>query len=340
MFYYTLIYLFLIGLFPSLVLAQPPKAVPVEAQPVKFDTVIDNVNAVGELLADEQVILRSEIPGRITKITFSEGQKVTQGDPLINLDEAEYRARLAESQSTVNLNKISYARTQDLVKKSLTSQQAFDEAKAQLEVALARQQLYEVQLAKTTLYAPFSGTVGLRNFSAGAYIQAGQDLITLVNTDTLKLDFKIPEKFLAKIRIGQTINLQVDAYPDHSFVGELYTLDPIVDGSTRTLLLRAKIPNPKGLLYPGMFARINLELDRRSQAIIIPEQAIVPKGKDSFVFKILNNKAHLIQVTLGQRRTGDVEITHGLNLGDKIVINGQLKLREGAEVMLQPTQSP
>ncbi len=341
--YLNLVILTVGSLFPFSLLAQPPKAMPmpVEVSAVKLDTVIDQVSAVGSLLPQENVIIRSEIPGRILTIHFTEGQQVTAHQALITLDAAEYQAVLAESDATVNLNRISFERTKDLTAKNLTSHQAFDEAQAKLEQSLARQQLDQVKLAKTKIVAPFAGQLGLRNISQGAYIQAGQDLVTLVDLSTVKLDFRIPEKFLAQVHLGQTVKIQVDAYPNETFSGEVYAIDPTIDQATRTALLRARVANSEGILFAGMFVRVNLELAQRPNAIVIPEQAIVPKGGESLVFKVVNGKAVMTKITLGQRRTGDVEVLHGLSVTDKIVVSGQLKLQDGVPVVIvEPGKPP
>jgi membrane fusion protein (multidrug efflux system) len=327
-------------LFSLPVLAQPPRAMPVEAASVKLDTVSDEVTAVGSLLPEENVMIRSELAGRILTIHFSEGQQVQAHQTLITIDAAEYEAILAEDEATVKLNQLNFERTKDLVAKNLTSRQNFDEMRTKLEQSLAHQKLDQVRLEKTKILAPFTGILGLRNISRGAYLQVGQELVTLVNTSTVKLDFRIPEKYLSKIQMGQTVTVRVDAYPTQDFTGEVYALEPTVDEGTRTILLRARIPNPDRILLSGMFARISLVLEKRQNAILVPEQAIVPLREDTFVFKIVNGKAMMTKVTLGQRRTGDVEVLHGLSVTDKIVISGQLKLRDGVEVMIAGTGKP
>jgi len=330
--------LFLTAIPP--VLAQPPRALPVESTLVKIATVFEEITSVGTLLAEEQVVIRSEIAGRILAIHFSEGQRVAANQLLITLDPAEYEARLAESQAAVKLNRLSFERTKDLLSKNLASHQTYDEAAAKLDESLARQQVDEISLKKTKIVAPFKGILGLRNLSQGAYIKEGQDLVTLVDKSSVKVDFHISEKFLAKVQAGQTVKVHVDAYPNQDFRGQVYALEPVVDEETRTALVRARIPNDQETLSPGMFARVQLVLEARPNAILVPEQAIVPMGLNSFVFKIVNGKAALTKVTLGQRRTGDVEVREGLGAGDKIITSGHLKLRDGAEVMEIPSSKP
>ncbi|OQW92564.1 MAG: hypothetical protein BWK79_14395 [Beggiatoa sp. IS2] len=317
----------------------PPKMVPlVETAIVKIGTVVEEITAVGSLRSEESVMIRTEIDGRILTLHFIEGQTVGVGEPLITLDAAEYEAQLAESQAAVKLNEINFERAQELYNKNLGSRQAFDEAKTKLEESRAHQALDKVRLEKTVIRAPFKGTVGLRNISHGAYVKAGDDLVTFGDSSSVKLDFRVPEKFLPRVKVGQEVNMRVDAYPNKTFTGKLYTTDTAIDVETRTLLLRARIPNPNIELLSGMFARVSLTLEQRKNAILIPEQAIVPQDNDSFVFKIIEGKAVKTKVTLGQRQTGDVEVLQGLKPQDRVVTAGQMKLRDGMEVSeMKPT---
>lgn len=317
----------------SAVNAAPPKMVPlVETAAVDIGTVVDEITAVGSLRSEESVMIRAEIDGRILTLHFVEGQTLGVGEPLITLDAAEYEAQLAESHATVKLNEINFERAQELYNKNLGSRQAFDEARAKLDESRARQALDKVRLEKTVIRAPFKGTVGLRNISVGAYIKAGDDLVTFGDSSTVKLDFRVPERFLPRIKVGQEANMQVDAHPGKIFTGKVYTTDTVVDVETRTLLLRARIPNPNNELLSGMFARVSLVLEQRKNAILVPEQALIPQGNDSFVFKLVDGKAVKTKVVLGQRRTGDVEVTQGLKPHDVIITAGQMKLRDGMEV--------
>ncbi|OUD12692.1 hypothetical protein TPSD3_15700 [Thioflexithrix psekupsensis] len=323
----------------ALVAAQPP-AVPVETILVVPDQVDIDITAVGDLRADEQVTIRAEIPGRIAQLNFSEGQAVKEKQLLVKLDDAEYVARLEESNAAVKLSEHSFSRTQDLYNKKLSSRQAYDEAVALLEQDRARQSLERVLLAKTRIEAPFSGIIGLRYLSQGAYVRAGDDIVEVVKVDTLKLDFQIPERFLPQIQVGQAVSLQVDAYPATSFPGKVYAINPHLNETTRTASLRARVENPERQLLPGMFARVALTLKQRDQAIVVPEQAIVPQGNQVYVFVVSEGKAKRVPVTLGVRLTGRVEVLSGLSIGDELVVSGQLKLRDGAQVLQLPKPSP
>lgn len=323
---------------PSWTAPPAAKVIPVEAGVVKLDTAIEEVSAIGNLLPEESVVIRPEIPGRINQLLFSEGETVKKGDILVTLDDSEYVARLSENDTQVKLNRTNFERIQELYDKKVISRKEYDETKSKLDQSLAGSTIDRVYLEKTKILAPFTGTIGLRNVSVGAYVQAGQDLATLANNSSLKLDFRISEKFLPNTKLGQLVNVTVDAYPQKTFVGKVYAFDVTVDEETRTLLLRARIPNKEGKLYPGMFARVSLIIAERANAIFVPEQAIVSQGENNYVFKIISEgnefKALLTQVTMGQRRAGEVEITEGLKKNDKIVITGQMKLRNGGTVKI------
>jgi membrane fusion protein (multidrug efflux system) len=194
--------------------------------------------------------------------------------------------------------------------------------------------LARVQLDKTRIVAPFSGIVGLRHVSVGEYITSGQALVNLEAIDPVKADFRVPERFLPAIRVGQTIRIKVDAYPDDTFEGKVYAIDPRLDVAGRSLLVRALVPNKDQRLRPGLFARVTVLLQLKEDALSVPEQAIVPQGDAQYVFKIVNGKATLTKVVIGTRREGRVEIVDGLSAGDEVVTAGQLKIRDGSAVSI------
>ena len=324
----------LVGPVSALAQQKPPEPppMPVKATPVTRETLNVEATAVGTLRADETVMIRPEIAGRVATLHFKEGQTVGEGDSLVTLDQGEYQAQLAGSTAQVGLEEISYRRLQDLQRKSLTSQQILDEAKAKLDAARAAQALDRVRLDKTVIRAPFAGTVGLRLVSPGAYVKPGDDIANLESLGAMKLDFRVPETYLARLATGQTLTARVDAYPDQGFEGTIYAIDPALDPETRTVLLRARLPNKGNKLRPGLFARVSLILERRENALIAPEQAIVPVGQTPFVYRVVDGKAVMTPVKLGLRRPGRVEILEGLSAGDLVVTDGQLKIRDGAPV--------
>ena len=320
--------------------AGPARALPVKAVQVRQDAIVETVTAVGTLLANESMMIRPEIDGRIETIHFQEGQVVRKGDRLVSLDASEVEAQLASAVAAANLNRSRLQRSGELYAKKFISAQALDEARENLNQTNAREAEIRAKLAKSVVRAPFEGVAGLRQVSPGAYAKAGQDVARLEGIGTLKLDFRVPEAYLRKIRTGQALAVTVDAYPAETFEGTIYAIEPSVDEATRTVLLRARLPNPGVRLKPGMFARVMLTLERRENALVVPEQAIVPQGDGRYVFRIVEGKAVLTKIELGLRRPGEVEIVSGLAAGQTIVADGQLKLRDGAAVAVMAEKPP
>jgi membrane fusion protein (multidrug efflux system) len=309
-------------------------AISVEAAKVTAAPLSEQVTAIGTILSNEAVIVSSEIPGRLQEIHFQEGQPVEKGVPLFTLDDSVYRAELADAEAKLKLAEQTHKRTSQLFTNKYATAQSADESASNLAVNNAAVDLARVQLEKAHIVAPFSGIIGLRRVSVGEYITAGQALVNLEAIDPVKADFRVPEKFLPAIRGGQTIRIRVDAFPDENFEGKVYAIDPRLDVSGRSLLVRAMVPNKEQLLRPGLFARITVLLQLKEDALSVPEQAIVPQGDSQFVFKIVEGKVQLTKVVTGTRREGRVEIVEGLSAGDQVVTAGQLKIRDGAAVSI------
>jgi len=318
----------------------PPPGLPVKAVQVKVGEVRSELGAVGSLLADEAVIIRPEIDGRVVAIHFDEGQRVAKGQKLVTLDPAELKAQLAQSDAQARTDAQRYERSKELLAQKFISQEALDVARNNLDRTEAQRREAEARLSKTVITAPFAGLVGLRLISPGAYVKAGEDIVRLENLDSIKLDFRIPEVFASQVRPGQTVSVRLDAFPGEEFKGNIYAAEPVVDERTRTFLLRARVPNRGMKLKPGMFVRVGLTLDTRKNAMLVPEPALWPQGQDNFVFRVQDGKAMLTKVQLGTRRPGEVEIVAGLSPGDTVVTEGQIKLRDGAPVMVLPDQPP
>jgi membrane fusion protein (multidrug efflux system) len=305
---------------------------PVKVGTVRTGTISEEISAVGSLLANESVMIRPERDGRIAAIHFTEGQLVRKGAKLVSLDTAEIEAQLAAVTSEMSLNRSRLKRAEELHEKKFISAQALDDAREALNQSVARHAEVQARFEKSTVIAPFEGVAGLRQVSPGAYAKAGQDVARLEGIGTLKLDFRVPENYLGKIRLRQEVQVRVDAYGTETYRGEIYAIEPSVDDQTRTVLLRAHVPNPGVRLKPGMFARVILVLETRENALIVPEQALVPLGKDRFVYRLADGKAAMAKVELGLRRPGEVEIRDGLKAGETIILDGQLRLRDGSPV--------
>jgi len=312
--------------------AKPFPPTPVRAVRAKAAPAVDETRAVGSLRADESVMIRPEIAGRVAKIAFAEGQRVKPGELLVALDDAEFRALVASSASQAKLDAQRLARAEDLFKKKFISSQALDEQRSNYARSLAKQREDEAKLAKTQVTAPFPGVAGLRQVSEGAYVAAGTDIARLDKIDVIKLDFRAPEITLARLAAGQPLRVAVDAYPDAQFSGQIYAIEPSIDEQTRTVLVRARVGNPELQLRPGMFARVSLQLGVREHAVWIPEEAIVPRGRDSFVYRVVDGKAEEVRVRTGARKVGEVEIVDGIAAGDLVITEGNHRLRPGADV--------
>lgn len=310
----------------------PGMAMPVEAQPVQAQGVRQEIIAVGSLLSNESVVLSPEIAGRIVKVQFREGRPVEAGTPLFLLDDSVHRAELEQAKAALSLSQRNHERATELFERKLISARERDEAAARLDVDRATVALAEARLAKTRIVAPFDGVVGLRTVSPGDYVQPGQALAPLEQIRVLKADFRLAEAALSSIAVGQTLNLEVDAYPGQIFPGTVYAIDPRLAEETRSIGVRARVPNDKGLLRPGLFARVRLVVAERPNALLVPEQAIVPQGDKLFVYVIEDGKAAIRPVRVGLRQAGQAEIVEGLQAGDIVITAGMQKIGPGSPV--------
>ena len=331
-----------LAFFAGAALAQapkgPPPAMPVKAAAAKVSPAFDEAGAVGTLRADEAVTIRPEVAGRIAEIRFAEGQSVARGALLVKLDQAELAAVVASSRAQMKLEEQKLERAEDLRQKGFISAQGLDDQKTALARARAKLAEDEARLAKTEMRAAFPGVAGLRQVSEGQYVAAGTDIARMEKIDQLKLDFRVPEAYVGRLKAGQPVSVQVDAYPGRSFTGTVYALEPGVDEQTRTVLLRARVANADLKLRPGMFARVQVQLGVREKAVWVPEAAIVPRGQDSFVFRVLRGadsaKVELVKVQTGARKVGEVEIVKGIAGGELVVTEGTQKIGPGSAVLL------
>jgi membrane fusion protein (multidrug efflux system) len=317
---------------PAFPQQKAPPPTPVKAAAAKLAPALEEATAVGTLRADESVMIRPEIAGRIAEIRFEEGQRVARGAVLVRLDQAELSAVLASSRAQLRWDEQRVERAEDLHKKGFISRQALDDQRTSLARARAKLAEDEARLAKSEMRAAFAGVAGLRQVSEGAYVAAGTDIARLEKIDQLKLDFRLPEAFLARVRAGQTVRIAVDAYPEAGFGGAIYAIEPAVDEQTRTVLARARVANPELKLRPGMFARVIVGLGVREKAVWVPEAAIVPRGQESFVYRVAGGKAELAKVRTGLRRPGEVEIVSGVAAGELVITEGVQKVGPGSPV--------
>ena len=312
----------------------PPTAV--ESVRVRTQSLPNQFETVGTLRADESVIVRPEVAGEIEKVHFQEGERVAAGQVLFTLDDALVRADLNEANANLENARRAYKRATELAQKQLIAGADLDTTRAELDVNQARAASARTHLDKTVIRAPFAGVTGLRNVSAGDYVNVGQELVQLVRLDPIELDLRAPEVVLSSLAVGQKVLFGVDAYRDERFEAKVVAIAPTVDAGGRSVALRASLENPDLKLRPGMSARVRITLSTTAKALLVPEQAIWPMGEQKTVFVIQGGKAKQVPVELGTRLPGQVEVTSGLKDGDEVVVTGQLKLQDGAPVQAKP----
>ncbi len=300
---------------------------------VGLGRVQEDLQAVGSLLSNESVVLRPEVAGRIAQIAFKDGQTVKRGQLLVALDSTVNAAEVAKARAEWELAVSNQKRADDLASKNFISPSAREQASSNAQVLEASLKLAEARLSKMRIVAPFDGVVGIRIVSIGDYVKDGADLINIEDVRTLKVDFRLPERYMTQVKVGQSVDISADALPGKTFRGNLDAINPRVDANGRSLELRARLDNSDGLLRPGMFARVRVILGERNDALLIPEEAIVPQGDDFFVFRVVDREGQTIvqrvRVRAGVRRDAKVEIVDGLQNGDRVVIAGMRLARDG-----------
>ncbi len=305
--------------------------VAVEAEAVVVRPFVTDLVAVGNLVAHDSVILRPEIEGIIANILFDSGAEVKKGQILYTLDDALAQAQLADANAEFILTQKNYARAQALSKQKFISGKDVDELFAKLEKAKAQVDLAKVKLSKTVIQAPFEGFAGIIQHSRGAFVKTGEDLITIVALDPIKVDFHVGEEYLQKLREGQKITVKVDGF-DQTFEGDVEAIEPNIDISGHSILVRGRIDNHDALLHPGLFATVTLTLNVVEDAILIPEAALETQGNDQFVYRVMDGVAVQTPVTVGGFEEGMVHIIDGLWSYDTVVTAGAIKISDGVPI--------
>ena len=311
----------------------------VEAAVVKSAARGKEITAVGTVRANESVVIATEIAGRIESIGFSEGGRVKKGEVLLRLDAEINEAQRDQAQANLTLSAANFQRAEALLKEQAISAQEVDAAKAQYQLNQAQLRLRTAELAKSIIVAPFAGVVGLRQVSPGSYVQPGTLIVTLDALDPVKVDFRLPESYANAIKVGQVLTFSVAALGSQSLSGTVYAIDPQIDEKGRSLLLRARVANPDGLLRPGMYATVRFSEGQGGETLVIPEEAIVLQSSGQKVYRVVEGKVELVTVKTGKRRKGEVEVISGLSVGDTVVTAGQLKIRPGSAVKIASPQS-
>jgi membrane fusion protein (multidrug efflux system) len=302
--------------------------------------VTETLSLVGSIAANEVVEIKSETDGIVQEINFKEGERVEKGRLLVKLDETKLAAALAEGEANLKLSLANYERAKQLFQDKLISQQEYDQAASTHAVNEASVDLKRRQFKDARVYAPFAGIVGARQISPGQVITRATTLTWLVDLDTVKVEVTVPERFLRQIKVGQPLEFTVAAYPGEKFGGEVYFISPQIFEATRTAMVKARIANADAKLRGGMFAGMELTLQVRDSAIVIPEPALMSNGDNFSVFVVdTNSNAQIRPVEVGIRLAGKAEVTKGLNVGETVVVEGIQKLRPGGAVKLAPPEA-
>jgi len=299
--------------------------------PVRTERVSQKLEALGNARANESVDISTKTSNIVTAIRFRDGERVQRGQVLVQLDDAQTRADVAAAQAALTESESQFNRSRELLNTQALSKSSFDQLEATMKANRARLGAANARLEDTVIRAPFSGRVGLRRVSVGTLISPGDVITTLDDTSVIKLDFTVPENFVAALREGLSVRATAPAFPGRSFTGKVSSIDSRVDMTTRSVTVRALLANDDGALKSGMFLNVQLANDERT-ALLIPEEALTPEAERQFVFVVTDGKVERREVRIGARQPGTVEILSGLKAGERVVVEGTQKIRDGAAV--------
>src|SRR5438874_6502455 len=314
-------------------------AMPVEVAAALRDTVVDAIAATGQIEAVQSIELRPEVQGRITDIVVREGQEVAAGTALFRVDDAELKAQVAQAEAERQMARQALERTKQLIAQNASSTSDLEQAQAKSQGADANYDLLKTRLDSTVVRAPFSGVVGRRLVSIGTFVSNHTPLTSLQSVNPQYASFDVPERYADRLRRGQLVSFQVAALPGKNFSGEVVFVDPVVSLPGRTILIKARVPNSEHRLQAGMFIEARLATDIRPNAVVVPEDALLPVQGSTYVWVIKDGKADRRQVSIGVRTAGWAEIQGGgVQAGDQVVVGGLERLFPGATVMPQVVQ--
>jgi membrane fusion protein (multidrug efflux system) len=321
---------------------QPPASVAVTE--VRTDAWQPRLRAVGTVSATEGIFVTNEVSGMVREILFASGQAVRTGELLVRLEDSVDKAELRGLQAERDLSNIKFNRLAKLVKERSVSQSDYDEAKAELDSAEASVASKRALIAKKAIRAPFDGILGIRSVDIGEYLAPGAQLVPLQALDPVFVDFSLPERHFGKLYVDQPVEVRVTAHPGEVFEGQITAMNPGIEEATRSVRVQATMENPERLLRPGMFAEVDVLLPQREEVITLPPAAITytPYGDSVFLAEEQDGQlqAQRRQVTTGAVQAGRVEILSGLAPGDRVVLAGQVKLRNGQAVQIDNTVIP
>ena len=316
--------------------AAQQQATPVFVTSVKQVTIHDRIEALGTLRANESVELTAVVTETVTAINFDDGDRVETGQVLVEMTNDEERAQLEEARVTVDEARRQYHRIKSLRAQQSASESQLDEQRRVWEASRARLNAIESRLADRLIRAPFAGVVGLRNVSIGALVEPGDLITTLDDDNVMKLDFSVPAVYLGVLKKGMPVTASTRAWQGRLFEGQVKSIDSRVDPVTRTVIVRALLPNPDHALRPGMLMQVELQ-SRSREALVVPEECLVAKGRQHFVYVVdpADNTTERREIAIGTRRPGVVEVTEGLAAGEQVITDGTLKVRPGSTVSVR-----
>ncbi|KAA2285294.1 efflux RND transporter periplasmic adaptor subunit [Arenimonas fontis] len=310
----------------------PPTAVVVTTTVVQPQPWSDTIEALGTARANESVLITAKVTETVVRVNFEDGDEVEAGDVLVDLSGKAELAGLEEAAAAYREARQQYERQRELAERKLISAGQLDTQRAAMESARARLDATRARLADRVITAPFAGVLGFRQVSPGTLVTPGTTITSLDDISVIKLDFTIPETYLSAVAPGQTVRARSAAWPEREFEGRVATVESRVDPVTRAVTVRAELPNPDRLLRPGMLLTLRLFQPER-QALVVPEIAVTQVARDAHVFRVREDgTVEQVPVTLGARRAGEVEVAAGLSAGDRIVVDGVVKLRPGMRV--------
>jgi membrane fusion protein (multidrug efflux system) len=311
--------------------AAPPPS-PVEVAVAAGDTVVETINATGQLEAEQAIELRPDVEGRITAILVQEGRLVARGAPLFKIDDAELRTQIARTEADRDLARQALARTQQLLAQDASTRQELERAEATARSTQASLDLLTLRLERSTVRAPFTGVVGRRMVSLGDYVNSASRLLTLQTYDPQRAVFQVPERYAEQLALNQRVVFRVAALPGREFTGIVDFVDPVVQLPARTITVKARVPNVRRALQAGMFIEARLATATRPDAVVIPEDAVLSLQGAQIVWVVVDGKAVRREVTLGVRTPGFVEVREGVAAGEQVVVGGAERLGPGASV--------
>ncbi len=316
-----------------------PSAIRVEVAKTRRGSLVREMTVVGTLESANSVVMKAQVKGLVTKVNIIGGEDVQKGDILFEIDPRSYQARAKEAQALHDLAKAALEREEKLAERNFGAAKKLEEARAQFLKTQAQLESAQKDLEDTKIVAPFDGRVGLHRVSVGTPITADLDLVTITDTDPMKVNFKMPSKFVRYLSIDQKVTIEVDSYPNQQFTGRIEAIDALVDSGAQSIAVQATIPNPKNLLKPGMFVRVKVTVGSKDNSLIIPAEAIVAVGDQTYVWKVIEHPKQpgmyvvfRVEVLTGIQEKDRIEVTRNLREDDIVVTIGYQKVANGYPV--------